>query len=128
MVGNAVATIVWSRAAISMPSRTATKMKLRRCGSTATLPGGGSEAWPAGAAAGVALVMPAFPRRSMVMSAHGQPVATKTAVGAARRRSAGRPRHALRRVQLHAQLVHQLQLRLEVVDVRILVGHDGLEE
>src|SRR5579875_519017 len=104
MVGNAVATIVWSSAAISMPSRIATKMKLRRCGSTATLAGCESEAWPVGAAAGVALVMPAFPRRLMVVSAHGQPPATTTPWGGART-SAGWPRHALRGVQLHAQLV-----------------------
>src|SRR5690242_19345173 len=51
--------------------------------------------------------------------------------------AAGRPRrggllrwarHALRGVQLLAELVHQLELRLEVVDVPFFVGEDALEE
>src|SRR5690242_4954181 len=39
-----------------------------------------------------------------------------------------RPRDALRKVELLAEAVHQLELRLEVVDVLLLVGEDGLEE
>src|SRR5437588_1421588 len=123
MVGRAVATIVWSSAAISMPSKTATKMKLRRCGLTATLLAPDSAAGLAAIVDGVALVMPASPWGPMLTGAHGQ----ATAIGRARW-SAGRPRHALRRVQLLAQLLHQLQLRLEVVDVLFLVGDDLLQQ
>src|ERR1700733_3892491 len=43
-------------------------------------------------------------------------------------RSAGRPGDALRRVQLLAQLVHQLELSLQVVNMQLLVGDDLLEE
>src|SRR4051812_37273971 len=35
-----------------------------------------------------------------------------------------RARHALGGVELDAELVHQLELGLEVVDVMLLVGHD----
>jgi len=62
-VGKAVATMVWSSAASSMPSSTATKMKLRRCGLTSALLGSGSAAVAAGAAG---LVMPAFRCRPML--------------------------------------------------------------
>nr|VTO97765.1 hypothetical protein BIN_B_01011 [Mycobacterium kansasii] len=56
MVGSAVATMVWSNAASSIPSTTARKMKLRRCGLISALPDPGSVA-----AAAVGVVMPAFP-------------------------------------------------------------------
>src|SRR5271157_2968706 len=44
------------------------------------------------------------------------------------RGSARWPRYALRRVQFLPQLLHQLQLRLEVVDVFFLVGNDLLQQ
>jgi hypothetical protein len=71
MVGSAVATIVWSSAASSMPSTIAKKMKLRRCGLIIVPAGAKPAAWVAGIADGVALVMPAFPQRSMLASAQG---------------------------------------------------------
>src|ERR1700686_2862725 len=36
--------------------------------------------------------------------------------------------HALRRVQLLTQFVHQLKLRLQVIDVLLLVGRDALQQ
>src|SRR5947209_7137767 len=135
MVGSAVATIVWSSAAMSMPSRTARKMKFRRFGSTATLSGADSAAGLAAIASGVALVMPAFPSAS---DPYGCPPLTGGNRQIMRSWRADRPRRgrasargpgdALRRVQLLAQLVHQLQLRLEVVDVLFLIGHDLFQE
>src|SRR6185312_4439695 len=103
--------MVWSSAASSMPSTTATKIRLRRCGLISSPLAAESAAGVAWSTAALGLVMP------------GPTVPTS-----ARPRSAGWPGDALRRVQLHAQLVHQLQLRLQVVDVLFLVGHDVLEE
>src|SRR5271166_3438614 len=65
MVGSAVATMVWSRAASSMPSTIARKMRLRRCGLINALL---DARFAAGAArvgdAALGLIMPAFPSAS----------------------------------------------------------------
>src|SRR6201992_4484922 len=96
--------MVWSRAASSMPSTIARKTKFRRCGLTSTPLLSGSE------------VVCAFVIRSCY---------TRSVAGLTRRR---RTRHPLSRVQLCAELVHQLRLRLQVVDVVFLVGDDAFEQ
>ncbi len=69
MVGSAVATIVWSSAASSIPSTIATKMRLRRCGLISALLGGASVDESARIVVG--LVMPAFRRRPLLTGAQG---------------------------------------------------------
>src|ERR1700733_13707912 len=98
--------MVWSRAAISMPSTIARKTKFRRCGLTSAPLVSGSEV-----AAVCALV---------IRSAY-----TRSVAGLTRRR---RTRNTLSRVQLLAELVHQLQLRLQVVDVVFLVSDDAFQQ
>src|SRR5258707_111828 len=76
MVGSAVATMVWSRAASSIPSTIATKMRLRRCGLISALLEAESTTGLARVCAldaAVGLVMPAFPSAS---DANGCPVLT----------------------------------------------------
>src|ERR1700722_8299585 len=96
--------MVWSSAARSMPSTIARKTKLRRCGLTSAPLVSGSE------------VVCAFVIRSCY---------TRSVAGLTRRR---RTRNTLSRVQLFTELVHQLQLGLQVVNVVFLVGDDAFQQ
>src|ERR1700761_417423 len=88
-----------------MPSTIATKIRLRRWGVSAVI----SAALDAGSGA---------PKPRLAVMAGSVP-------GLLRAR---RPGDALRQVQLGSQLVHQFQLRLEVVDVAFLVRDDLLQQ
>src|SRR5271168_3298356 len=66
MVGSAVATMVWSSAASSIPSTIATKIRLRRCGLISSLLDSAFAAGLAWVDAAVGLVMPAFRQRPML--------------------------------------------------------------
>src|SRR5271155_2678502 len=96
--------MVWSRAASSMPSTIARKTKFRRCGLTSAPLVSGSE------------VVCALVIRSCY---------TRSVAGLTRRR---RTRNTLSRVQLFTELVHQLQLGLQVVNVVFLVGDDAFQQ
>src|SRR6185437_10736790 len=97
--------MVWSSAAISMPSTIARKTRLRRWGFTSAPLGSGSAA--------VCVVV--------IRSCYARSVAARLT----RRR---RTRNALSRIQFLPELVHQFQLGLQVVDVVFLVGDDALEQ
>src|ERR1700754_2578572 len=134
MVGSAVATMVWSSAASSIPSTIATKIRFRRCGVIgAPLPASSTTgmAWVAACDVALGLVIPAFPSAFDANGCPGEPAAISRRVSCWQPGLGDRarwPGHALRQVQLFAQLFHQLQLGLEVVDVVFLVGDDLLEE
>src|SRR5947209_11878443 len=97
--------MVWSSAASSIPSKIATKTKLRRCG----------------------------PTSAPLLSWSGEVVACARVIGGSYTRSAGltdrrRTCDTLSRVELFTELVHQLQLRLQVVHVIFLVGHNAFHQ
>src|SRR5215475_4386343 len=120
--------MVWSSAANSMPSSTARKIKLRRCRLISALPFSGS----ATVAVAAVVVIPASTQMTDLHSHIVRQARKVTAAvpGVERRRLQGgrRPRHALGEVELLAELVHQLELRLEVVDVLLFVREDLLED
>src|SRR5581483_12284722 len=91
----------------------AKKTKLRRCGLIGVLPDSAS------GRAVICAVMPAFPSGTF-------PPGGGDLVPALSCRR--RPRDTLSRVELLTELVHQLQLRLQVVDVVLFVGHYPLEQ
>src|ERR1700689_4872336 len=96
--------MVWSSAASSMPSTIARKTTFRRCGLTSAPLVSGSE------------VVCALVIRSSY---------TRSVAGLTRRRWT---RNTLSRVQLFTELVHQLQLGLQVVNVVFLVGDDAFQQ
>src|SRR6202012_2575196 len=138
-----------------MPSTIATKIRLRRCGLIMAPLDDASRygaAWVATADGVLGFVIPAFPSASDANGSCygngmvGTPASLSSRAGTGWgycaefvrgphahgnprfRPSARRARNALRRVQLFAELVHQLELRLEGVDVQFPVGHDLLQQ